>query len=441
MPSQLDVAGLLSADRAHVLAALSSFRGRAADDWLGAGHPAGSGSFLQSNWPAVSALPSAQRIEAVAAAAPNHCIDGWSYISRALAALLAGDPHAARHLAYYAQLRAALSMLANLGVGIFNRINYAIDATGAAVRIDTPNPGVKRLGMGTHDIVWEALKAWSANASAARIFLDLVKVRGHSLRDCIESVWPGASMLTAAGLLVENWGLDLKRGRDEHASRNISSYNPQSLNQISMSPFESLKFVSSSWKLFEPTISSSFDRLDKFLLRSVLQGQHRAICNDSRYHEGAIAAHYDRLPDMVRDLASAEFLLGKEEPRNPELIRRGRQRSSPAKPTEMLARAFLLLRAATAFTHSSFVDAGIDNLAGEMRPWLDRLAVDRGFWSPAKPLVDPSDMWADIELALLDFDASINPQPSSWNDWMIKEAKGLPVMSEAERIGVWSLSA
>jgi hypothetical protein len=382
-----------------------------------------------------------QRIQVVAAAAPNHCMDGWSYVARAFSALLAGDAHAARHLSYYAQLRAAMSMLANLGIGIFNGINYAIDSSGNTFRIDTPHNGARALGMGTHDIVWQALKAWSENAATARVFLDLVKVRGSSLRDCIEAIWPGASMLAAAGLLVESWGLDLRRGGEEHVDRNVSSYNPHSLNQIITTPAESLRFISSSWKLFEPSSSSSFDNLDKFLLRSVLQRQHRAVYANSRYSEGAMSAQYEHLPDLVKGLASKQFILGQLEPKNPELIRRARQRSSPAQPTEMLARALLLLRAATAFTHASFVDAGIDSLAGEMRPWLDGVASERGFWAPTKPLAEPTDLWADIELALLDFDASIIPQPTSWNDWMARDAKGLPVMAEAERIGVWSLSA
>lgn len=441
MASNLDTVSLLTADRSHVLLAMSQFRNRKGDAWLDPLHPGRSGTYVNRSWPVVMALTPLQRVQVVAAAAPNHCMDGWSYVARAFSALLAGDAHAARHLSYYAQLRAALSMLANLGIGIFNGINYAIDSGGNTRRIDTPHNGFKALGMGTHDVAWQALKAWSESAVKARVFLDLVKVRGSSLRDCVEAIWPGASMLGPAGLLVESWGLDLKRGGEEHVDRNVSSYNPHSLNLIATTPAESLGFISSSWKLFEPSSSSSFDKLDKFLLRSVIQRQHRALYENSRYGEGAIDAYYERLPDLVRDLASKKFLLGQAEPRNPELIRRARQRSSPAQPTEMLARALLLLRAATAFTHASFVDAGIDSVAGEMRPWLDGVASDRGFWSPAKPLAEPSDLWADIELALMDFDASMTPQPASWNDWMLKDAKGLPVMAEAERIGVWSLSA
>jgi hypothetical protein len=105
----------------------------------------------------------------------------------------------------------------------------------------------------------------------------------------------------------------------------------------------------------------------------------------------------------------------------------------------MLARAFLLLRTATALTHNSLVEAGISCATGDMRPWIDPIAVARGFWPPAQPLSDPIDLWLDVELALLEFDESINPEPTSFNDWMIRSVKGLPTIYEAERIGVWSL--
>src|SRR4051812_31586529 len=51
----------------------------------------------------------------VAASAPLHALDGWAYVARSLDAAFMGDPDAARHLAYYAELRAALALLAAAG--------------------------------------------------------------------------------------------------------------------------------------------------------------------------------------------------------------------------------------------------------------------------------------------------------------------------------------
>jgi len=57
-----------------------------------------------------------QLSEYIAASCLLHCSDGWSYLGRAISALLRGDPHRARHLAYYAELRAATALLAKVGV-------------------------------------------------------------------------------------------------------------------------------------------------------------------------------------------------------------------------------------------------------------------------------------------------------------------------------------
>jgi len=52
-----------------------------------------------------------------------HCSDGWSYLGKAILSILRGDPHRARHLAYYAELRAAVALLATEGIGIFNNVS------------------------------------------------------------------------------------------------------------------------------------------------------------------------------------------------------------------------------------------------------------------------------------------------------------------------------
>ena len=80
------IPGVLSiADRGHVLGALASFANKAPDQWCPAGHPASDGQL--PDWRTLPSVPASQAIQAVAAAGPNHCIDGWSYSSRALSAL------------------------------------------------------------------------------------------------------------------------------------------------------------------------------------------------------------------------------------------------------------------------------------------------------------------------------------------------------------------
>jgi hypothetical protein len=436
---------LAAADRGHLLGALAPFANQPIDQWCPAGHPAHNGQLPP--WTRWNAIAPAQAIQGLAASIPNHCIDGWSYASRSLSAVLAGDGHAARHLAYYAQLRAGLCILANLGVGIFNRTNFVVTAAGAIERLDEPPQGRRGRvradgpGMGTHDVVWEALKGWSAEVQTSRALLDLLKIRGSSLRECLDAVWPGIPATAAATSLIEAWGLDLKRGKDEHSYRNISSYSPQAMNPLAPAIPGTLNFVREFWAMFEPTSGASFDQLDRFMLRALLLKQHRIVTGDQNYAAGAIANRYGELPPAIRALAPVEFLTNTQQPRSPGFLQLANATTRPAQPTEMLARAFLLLRTATALTHTSLVEAGVSCAAGDMRAWLDPIAAARGFWPPAQPLSDPIDLWLDVELALLEFDESIDPEPTSLNDWMARTVKGLPTIYEAERIGVWSLCA
>lgn len=422
---------LLTADRGHILRTLAQFGGKPIDDWLSQAHPGRKGR-LPRKWSDVNKLPPSELIEATAAAAPNHCIDGWSYASRSLSALLAGDLHAARHLAYYAQLRAGLSILAHLGIGIFNGINFAIQANGAVVKLDVK-------GLGTHSAVWAALESWVSEPAMARQFLDLVRIGNSSLSDCLDAIWPGASKTAIAGSLIAAWGLDLKRGETEHVARNMSSYNPQGFDVMPDDPGDRLAFVESFWDLFQPTSSNKFDLLDRSLLRALLWQQHDLIGAGPKT-AGAINQRYDQLPENVKRIASKAFLVGQTEPHEPKLLKLSRSPKKPALATHMIARALLLLRAATGFTVSNFQDAGVSLEKGDLRPWIDNVAVARGFWGKT-PLADPSDLWEDVRIALQDLAKSKTPRVTSLNDWVRRFPAGLPMISEAERIGVWSFGS
>ncbi len=391
------------------------------------------------SWRHVRQVSDQHLVEAIAAAAPNHCLDGWSYISRATSAFLAGDLHAARHLSYYAQLRAGLSMLGNLGIGVFNGINFAVDANGRIARLDPSRTQDK--GLGTHQAVWTILSTWVAEPAAARQFLEMVRIGSSSLALCLDAIWPGTVAASVAGSLVDAWGIDLRRGKQDHRARNMSSYNPQAFEPQSDITIERLDFIEEVWTLFEPTSSSRFDLLDRHLLRSMLWRQHEILVPGSPKSAGAISRRYTELPDGVRGIASHEFLIGNEEPAEPGLLNLARATSSPSTAPEMLARGLLLLRAATAFTNSNFNDAGIRTGNGNLRPWIDPVAIARGFWEPASPLDDPADLWADVRLALDDLSASKAPAPASLNEWIRKASTGLPTIAEAERIGVWSLGS
>ena len=97
-------------------------------------------------------LEHAHLSEYVAASAVVHSFDGWSYLSRALEAEMAGDPDSARHLGYYAELRAAMSMLASGGIGVFDRQHVVVR--------DSQECEIFKSD-GTHVFAWQALEIWA----------------------------------------------------------------------------------------------------------------------------------------------------------------------------------------------------------------------------------------------------------------------------------------
>jgi hypothetical protein len=220
----------------------------------------------------------------------------------------------------------------------------------------------------------------------------------------------------------------------------MSSYNPQCFDPMPDVPHERLEFLAQTWALFEPTSASRFDMLDRHLLRATLWQQHDLVSADVKAN-GAIARRYLELPNGIRAIASADFLVGNVEPNEPPLLTLAKSVRLPAHAADMLARALLLLRVATAFTISNFNDAGVANGSGNFRPWIDPVAISRGFWAPASPLPDLADLWDDVKLALGELVASQTPTPTSLHDWLTRPPIGLPTISQAERIGVWSLGA
>lgn len=436
MAAKLDPLILAAADRSFIVGALAKIANKEPSHWLPAPHVASTGG-LSLKWAKVAATPPSQIIDAIAVSGPTHCVDGWGFAARALSSLVAGDSHAARHMAYYAQLRAGLSILANLGVGVFNGTNVIIDGAGAVQRVD---PGGGYSGLGTHHIAWAALREWANNPTSAAIFLDLVRFRGSSLNDTLTEIWPGFSRVGAAAGLIEAWGLDLKTGLDERRHRNTSSYAPQALNALSSNIPNNLRYLDHIWRLFEPSGTGSFDALDRHLLRSVLWKQQALVEPSAPMTHGSIASQYDNLPAALRSLASKDFLTGVSDPARPELIRLAEAKTTPPASLNMISRALLLLRMATAFTQTSLTEAGVDRASGALRPWLDQLGDARGFWPISAPLPNADDLWEDTRLALEDLDSVRKSPPSRLHDWRSAGWGGLPVLQEAERIAMWSFS-
>lgn len=377
----------------------------------------------------------------ISASSVLHCNDAWSYMARALHAAMSGDPHRALHLAYYAELRAAMSLLAASGIGIFNNKHYIITAPLTSAKLTTKDR--------THELAWDALAYWGEGRTSGELFSNLVKPGGVSLSDWLFPIGGSSAVSAQASAWFLQWGQDLKWGAKDRNLRNESSYRPDGLpDPWSPDPSYCLSFVRDFWNAFEPTAGSLFGVLDQHILRLILEKSYTASTGHTAtgplflvYVQRVLANQ--TFPSAVR-LRWEQFLTRAIEPTDNELLVKARIKPTGSKPDELavVSRAALLLRLSTGSVSDLLHEAGIT--VNETGFWWEAIGAARGFWSHGAAPDPLTDLWADVKTALDDLEAFQGrhavPQQTAFR--LVTElAPALPVLSSAERIGLWSLHA
>ena len=413
LPDQEAVA---RADVAPVLNALSKLSQRAVPPWLRPGHPFPDGAPPKGE-AAFAGVPAQDIVEIIAVRGPLHTIDGWSYLGRAISALLAGQPHAARHLAYYAELRAGLSILASAGIGVFNHRNVVVEANGTLHTLQS---------LGTHTMVWTALVEWAAQPHSLSQLIKPIQLAGSSLLTLFREFFPGEAS-TAAGRLMIEWGFDLQQGSADRDERNWSSYQPTAFSALSTTPAQDLAFLGMFWNALRPNAVE----LNRHLLRNLLETEARA-------HNAELTNYnhrHDRLEDGLKALLPLDFLTRVQEPVDHDFIISVAKASLPAHPYSMISRAGLLLKLATGVAESNLTAAGVQPI-NHFAAWWQEFGVLHGLWVPGQGPASPADLWEDISLALEDADVGALTHRNSWIS-----ARAGPVLrvSETERAALWGL--
>lgn len=382
----------------------------------------------------------------IAASSAIHCMDGWGYLSRAIEAVFSGDIYVAKHLAYYAELRAAMSLLASAGVGAFDRIHFALKSNNECESIK-PIP--------THVFVWEALEYWAKQPAATNLILKTIRPGGKPLSD-----WLTHFPYTAAGgfrsILAEqwllSWGLDLKHFANDREARNSSSYRPTDLTERNHTTLsQSINFVRDFWLAHEPSAINPFKELDRHLLRRSLSTAFK-ITHALHYSPRKVPAQYARLIDPMlhamlpttADYSNAEwreflcFKLHPEENRVISYAEKQHQISSLSQHFQMISRAILLLRLATGATRENFrgiPEADIENLSF----WWKPIGEERGIWDMGNVPNDFQDLWQDIHESLDQIDSWVTAGGRSKKNLFSAAAVEVKSLSTCERIGLWSL--
>jgi hypothetical protein len=186
----------------------------------------------------------------IAASSPAHVIDGWALLGWAVDAALRSDSYVAVHVAYYAELRVAMALLASEGVGILNYRHPTVDASShtsflpKVEKWDPTGAHYQSSWAGTHAIVWPCLQHWAGLQKAFDLLDELVQPANIRLSEWLVRLGAVGAARAIADKWLRSWGLDLSIVEEDHESRNLVSYRPSEFRPAPSLPVgEILEFV------------------------------------------------------------------------------------------------------------------------------------------------------------------------------------------------------
>ncbi|SDZ48670.1 hypothetical protein SAMN05216554_4148 [Herbiconiux ginsengi] len=332
--------------------------------------------------------------EYIAASAPLHASDGWSFLGRAMQSHLAGDTGAARHLAYYAELRAAMSILAAHGVGVFDKQHFVVTS---------PTSVTKVSGAGaTHTFTWQALQWWSTKPGSWSLVGDVIRPYGRNLSEWLGAAPKYSGWGPIATSWIESLGLDIQRVANDQFSRNEASYRPNRVVEPDLvDTSASARFAINLWRALEPG-PNGFPNLDLHLLRVTFERAFEAVEGAGpTARPGPFAAAANAIAKVAgvgqTSSRTANFLMRSQQPLDLDILRNAAQDSASSDRSHhmhVMSRAALLLVLATTASRRLIEDAGsgLDDTSF----WWEALGVERGIWRTAPATNDLRDFWEDI---------------------------------------------
>ena len=324
--------------------------------------------------------------EYIASSSPLHLADGWNYLSRAFDASTRGDRGSTCHLAYYAELRAAMSFLAAEGIGIFNNRHIALDANFQAIVYRST----------THRAAWQALYAWSQEAGKAQGLLDSIWIETKNLSDYLQLIGvrgtPARQFVASEWLNA--WSIDLKVFDDDQARRNETSYRPTRIRVPAVQPIDPFRELSdplfNSWSELDPEVVGGSAALDLALLRNALN----VVVDNGISSYGSLGealAFLEQGQHLTHTTAEA---LRVERPSASALFSAARVEDLQGKPaTPILARALLMLRLASARVSKLLSAANVSRT--DLKFWWLPLGTDLGLWHEQDD-EDFLELWTDV---------------------------------------------
>lgn len=147
----------------------------------------------------------------------GHVLDGWRYLSQAASSLLHADRQKALHLAYYAELRGALGILASSGIAVLNKKHFAITSTGE----------LRWFGGPTHVKAWEAISAWVSQPTNVAAVIEALGLNTMAGVQWLELCRATSGLTDIASHWLTTWSFDLTQLYDDKKARDEATYRPE----------------------------------------------------------------------------------------------------------------------------------------------------------------------------------------------------------------------
>ena len=377
--------------------------------WLGPRNRYGSDPIARLKSESIRPKYPRQLADYVAASSPLHLWDGWNYLGLALYSCMCGYTNNAIHLAYYAELRAAMSLLASQGIGIFNNLNCVVDD-------DSKIHYLTKTG-GTHKATWSYLQWW-ANREGTRLLLDRVlQIKSAPFAEWL-SLLPQSGAWTPLGTeLLLLMGLDLRQMAEDREARNEASYRPSGIVVTdSRNPMTDIEFVVDSIRLLEPGGSSAaFFNMDKYIFRRVvnraLETGNGADQKFKEHIEHMVSGFIDD-PNLCKEWR--QFLTYESDHKEPRLIEEAENMGDQYDANyhlQVIGRALLLLRVATGIVRKVLDDSDVD--IDSLEFWWREAGCAQGFWDIPPDSISSSQLWDDLSSCLDDIADWINDYSNS----------------------------
>ena len=351
-------------------------------------------------------------------------VDGWAYFSDAVRSLLAHHRESALHLAYYGELRAAMSLLAAEGIGVFATRHFALRDNA---------PPLYTSG-NTHQAVWPILQAWSQDTARAGTFLDTLTIQGKTINDWVAI---GSPTYVATAQLAKHWlsewSLDLHEPSNDRDLRNEASYRPWAIRspspRIPAGQDSVVTPIVEAWSMLQPGPVIGGTVLDTHLLKRVLSDVAAATG----------IRGWDVMRNRLTGVASEPLLdfLAPAAGKVPQLFQQSKipLDANVLDPRPVMARSLLLLRLAAASVNRLCLAAGVT--VTDLEFWAGPYGANLRLWPEPRTMESFSDLWTDVEEAI----AEVPRDPAATAAEVFAKLVAYPALTQFTRVPLWLMPA